>query len=266
MSEVTVTQYDIEHGLRDLGLREGDCVLMHSSLSSFGYVEGGADAVIDALLGVIGDTGTAMVPNIPVTWRSGETHEDYLAREPVFDVRTTPSGVGKITEVFRRRPDARRSLSACHSVAAIGARRDWILAGHEDCSGSTGPGTPYWKNCQIGGKVLLIGVTQSRNTTIHTIEETAAPEVFLTREAFRSKVIDRAGETHTLNTRAHTPGIPRHFERIEPLLAGEGALTTETIGRSTLRLVDAGALFRIGVELLEEDPLFLTKLDELPPG
>ena len=35
--------------LKDLGLKEGDTVIVHSSLSSLGYVEGGADTVIDAL-------------------------------------------------------------------------------------------------------------------------------------------------------------------------------------------------------------------------
>ena len=41
---------EIVKALRSLGLGRGDIVLLHSSLISLGYVEGGADAVIKAFL------------------------------------------------------------------------------------------------------------------------------------------------------------------------------------------------------------------------
>ena len=41
-----VQKQDIIFALKDLGLAKGDIVLVHSSLSSFGYVEGGADSVL----------------------------------------------------------------------------------------------------------------------------------------------------------------------------------------------------------------------------
>ena len=47
--ELPLSRDDLVHGLRRIGLRAGYHVVVHSSLSSFGYVEGGADAVIDAL-------------------------------------------------------------------------------------------------------------------------------------------------------------------------------------------------------------------------
>jgi aminoglycoside 3-N-acetyltransferase len=45
-----MNKQDITSGLRKLGLTAGDKVLLHSSLSSLGEVEGGPDAVIDAFL------------------------------------------------------------------------------------------------------------------------------------------------------------------------------------------------------------------------
>ncbi len=56
-----VDKEDIKRGLRELGVREGELVVVHSSLSSFGYVIGGADTVIDALLEVVGHTGTVIM-------------------------------------------------------------------------------------------------------------------------------------------------------------------------------------------------------------
>ena len=84
-----VTKDQIARDLRALGLENGDVVLMHSALSALGEVEGGADTVIDALLAVIGKEGTLAMP----TMSSG-----------VFRRESTPSNVGRITEVFRQRP------------------------------------------------------------------------------------------------------------------------------------------------------------------
>lgn len=58
----SVTQADIADGLRKLGLKQGDVAFVHSSLSSFGYVEGGAETVVKAFLDVLGEDGTLAVP------------------------------------------------------------------------------------------------------------------------------------------------------------------------------------------------------------
>ncbi|MBT7304255.1 MAG: hypothetical protein HN849_32275, partial [Victivallales bacterium] len=79
-----LTRNDIAQGLRGLGLKDGDVVLLHSSLASIGRVGGGADAVIDAFLAVIGASGTLVVP--------------------------TFGALGIITEVLKARPDAVQSI------------------------------------------------------------------------------------------------------------------------------------------------------------
>ena len=47
---IRVTRLDVAAALRSVGVSPGDTVLFHSSLSSMGTVEGGADAVIDGFL------------------------------------------------------------------------------------------------------------------------------------------------------------------------------------------------------------------------
>ena len=54
----TVTSQDLEQGFDTVGLETGDIVCVHSSLSSFGHVEGGPTTVITALLDCIGPAGT----------------------------------------------------------------------------------------------------------------------------------------------------------------------------------------------------------------
>lgn len=103
-----VTEADIVADLRRLGLAAGDVVLIHSSLRSFGHVRGGADAVIDALLRCVGGGGTVVVPTL-----------SFRSDDPV-------------TEVFRRRPGAVRSLHPVSSVAAIGPAPAYLTAAHLD--------------------------------------------------------------------------------------------------------------------------------------
>src|SRR5512146_1302328 len=62
-----LTQQDIESGLYRLGLEKGQIIEVHSSLSSFGWVEGGAPAVVDALINVIGEEGSMVMSAYPLS-------------------------------------------------------------------------------------------------------------------------------------------------------------------------------------------------------
>lgn len=53
-----ITKQDIIDSLLDLGLKSVDEIEVHSSLSSFGYVDGGAETVISALKDVVGENGS----------------------------------------------------------------------------------------------------------------------------------------------------------------------------------------------------------------
>jgi len=99
---IRITKEEIKDGLKRLGIKPGYILLVHSSLSSMGYVEGGADTVIDALLEVVGREGTIVMP----TYSTGEAGEFYDA----YDPQSTPVWTGRIPEVFRQREGAVRSL------------------------------------------------------------------------------------------------------------------------------------------------------------
>ena len=250
-----VTHSMLVDGFGSLGLADGDTVIVHSSLSRFGYVEGGADTVVDALLAAVGPEGTVAVPTSPVIWKGG-SHFHYIKHNPILDLRVTPSKLGAITNALRVRPEARPSLSACHTLHAIGARRDWLLAGAETAVYPTGPGTPWHRNCIGGGKVLLIGIGQNSNTTIHTIEEAGGAPI-LSTEVFYPMVIDLEGRIITVPTRAHLPNHPRAFEKMDAVCREHGIMQVGQIGNATLRLIEAKPFLEIGVQILAKDPLFL---------
>lgn len=157
---VHVTHGDIIGGLRAMGVAPGDLIQVHSSLRSFGFVEGGAEEVVDALLELVEPGGTVMVP----TFNHGA--------EYIFDVSASPSYNGVITETFRRRPQAVRSVHATHAYAAIGPLAEELCAGHLK-AGAFGMESPLGKLARRGGWVLLLGVGMNRCTAAHLGERRA---------------------------------------------------------------------------------------------
>ena len=57
-----ITKSDVLSALSQAGLKKGQSVMVHTSLSSIGYVCGGAQTIIEALIETVGDEGTIMMP------------------------------------------------------------------------------------------------------------------------------------------------------------------------------------------------------------
>ncbi len=166
--------------LRNLGLLAGDTVIVHSSLSSIGYVVGGAQAVVLALLEVIGTDGTLVVPthsgdlSDPSGWENPPVPEAWwsVIREsmPAFDDKLTPTRkMGAIPEVVRRLPGALRSDHPALSFCAVGPNAEVITSGHELAFGF-GEASPLARLYDHNARVLLLGVGHDRNTSLHLAE------------------------------------------------------------------------------------------------
>jgi aminoglycoside 3-N-acetyltransferase len=153
----TVTHADIVAGLRSMGVQPGDLILVHSSLSSFGHVEGGAETVINALLDAVSPNGTVMAP----TFNHGA--------EAVFDPVQSPSYNGAISEAFRKRAPAVRSVHPTHAYAAIGPLASELCAGHLE-AGTFGMESPLGKLARRGGWIIMLGVGMNRCTAAHVGE------------------------------------------------------------------------------------------------
>lgn len=246
-----VVKSDIVNGLCEIGVKFGDILLVHGSLKSLGQVEGGADTLIDALLETLGADGTLMMPS----FQSGS--EFYLLdRGCRFDIRSTPSGCGIITETFWKRPGVLRSLSPTHCTAACGPLAEKILAGHERCKLSVGFGSPYHKLMEMNGKILLLGVTHGSNTSLHFVENTSgAPTIC--RKEYLPVVIDENGVEITVPTFPHMPGLPRNYLKVEPLLMEAGAQANAKIGMADAKLIQAGPMASIIGGEIRKNPLFL---------
>lgn len=235
--EVEVTGERITRSLRDMGVGEGDALIFHSSLSSLGYVVGGEEALIDAVLEAVGPEGTAMVPCLTDITKP-------------FHPSRSPSTVGRVAETFRLRREAVRSRHPTHSVAAIGAAARYLTEGHERCA-SCDTGSPYEKLCRLEGWVLLIGVDQDRNTTLHTAETLIDVPYLHTIEV---AVISDEGQMEMMRVEKYPMGH-REFIGLDKRLREEGIVRVGRVGNAVLRLMPARELIEFGMHLLQGDPM-----------
>ncbi len=172
-----VTKADIINALHELGVHKGQTLMVHTSLSSIGYVCGGAQAVIEALTETVTEEGTLMMPtqswkNLDPTdgvhWTVPEEYWQIIRDNwPAYDKRITPTNtMGAVAEMFRQWPESLRSDHPARSVAAWGKHAGYLVKDH-DLSNIFGEGSPIGKLYELDADVLLIGVGYDKNTSIH---------------------------------------------------------------------------------------------------
>jgi aminoglycoside 3-N-acetyltransferase len=174
------TRTSLAHDLRIFGLEPGMTVIVHSALSSLGWVNGGAVALIQALMDVLTPEGTLVMPahsgdlSEPSCWCNPPVPKDWLqtVRDtmPAYEPDITPTrGIGTVPETFRKFPGVLRSNHPAVSFAAWGKNAGFITAGH-GLDFPMGDTSPLARIYDLDGVVLLIGIGYDRNTSLHLAE------------------------------------------------------------------------------------------------
>ena len=227
-------------------------VMVHSSLSACGEIEGGAATVIEALRAWIGN-GTLAMPThsycYPVAGRPAA----------VFDPARTPSVVGAITEAFRRRATARRSTHPTHSLAAEGPLAEALVEGHDRCATPCGAGTPYERLIERDAAVLMFGVKLDAYTLFHTAEDAAAVPYLYQPDPIALRFRGRSDGEQVLAMRRHDLQVVRTFDQQDAWLESEGLLRRVRLGDAELLWIPhARAVHDALVARLRRSPWFLT--------
>ncbi|HBC3535261.1 TPA: AAC(3) family N-acetyltransferase [Vibrio vulnificus] len=142
----TYTLDDIEKILRDAGINEGDCIMLHASWRAFSGFESSPEELILLLLRIIGDDGTLLMP-------CNGSHKDNF-----FDVKNSPNYSGVISQVFMKMEGVKRSVGGHFSVCAYGKLRDELLDEHINSIYGFDDSSPYGKFSQLESKVLFMGL------------------------------------------------------------------------------------------------------------
>jgi aminoglycoside 3-N-acetyltransferase len=175
------TLTSLRDAFKTCGLEHGQTVILHSSMSKIGgWICGGTESLIQALMDVLGDEGTLMMPtqtidnSDPAQWEEPfappEWWQTIRDEMPAYDPAITrTTGMGVIPELFRTMPGVIRSQHATWSLAAAGRHAAYLTADHRLEFGLD-ERSPIGKLYELDGHVFLLGVGHSRNTSIHLAE------------------------------------------------------------------------------------------------
>jgi len=244
------SKQDLMDNLSAIGVDPKGTLKIHISCKAVGEVDGRGDTILDALMEYMAQ-GLLVLPSH--TWGNVK-----LPHNPVMDVLHTPTCVGVLTEMFRKREGVVRSLHPTHSVAAYGKDAQAFVAGEEKLQTPCGEGGTCHKLWERNAQILLIGIPFTNNTFIHGIEEWDKAEGTISKEVSNLYVVNHQGQRlHTPQYRHCAPLGSSPFIKVEPQAIQEGILTLGRFGDATTRLAHAKPLREMVAKLLEKDPKYL---------
>src|SRR5579859_4410348 len=179
-----ITIRTLTDGLKQIGLRAGHIVIVHASMKAFGgYIVGGAQAVVEALMQMLTPDGTLVMPTFsndntdPAQWQNPPVPESWWetirAEYPPYRPEFTPTRhMGAIVECFRTFPDVKRSAHPAFAFAAWGKNAEAIIA-DQPLDYFDGKDSPLHNIYELDGYVLLLGVGHGNNTSLHLAEHFA---------------------------------------------------------------------------------------------
>src|SRR5215216_4658671 len=244
-----LTSERLLEGFRDLGVEEGDTLLVHSSYKSLGAVDGGPQIVINALETALGPEGTLIMPTF---------NFDFTKGQP-WDVRSTPSKMGILTELVRTDPRAKRVFHPFYSFA--------ILGKHAEMLGSLRYKSSYERNSVFGklreldGKIMVIGLSYTNSMTFfHHIEQMEGVDYRFLKQ-FAGEVTDEDGNTYTdtfeMLVRDIDKGVITEVNPMGELMERAGVITSAKIGEADVKLMKANEVYEFTAREMKRDPNLL---------
>lgn len=240
---------DFITAFRKLDLDGSRPVIVHTSLSAFGEVHGGAQTILGALISSFGTfimptfTYKAMIipevgpPDNAIAYGSGK---DTNRMAEIFRPDMPADHLmGVVSEALRTHAGAQRTLHPILSFAGINAAQ--IL----DSQTIKHPLLPIKKLMDAQGWVLLLGVDHTVNTSIHYYEQLAGRKQF-TRWALTPKGIVRC---------TGYPGCSQGFEAVASRLAG--VVRPVELGKALIQAIPLVQLAETVSGLIQDDPAAL---------
>ncbi|MFZ5879862.1 MAG: AAC(3) family N-acetyltransferase [Chloroflexota bacterium] len=253
-----LTLNDLVAGFRSLGVEAGDTLLVHSSYKSLGPVDGGPQTVIRALELAL-DTehdGTLIMPTFNFDFNKGQA----------WDVRSTPSKMGVLTEIVRQDPRAKRVFHPFYSFA--------ILGKHAEMLGGLRYKSAYERNSVFGklrdldGKIMVIGLSYNDSMTFfHHIEQMEGVDYRFLKQ-FTGQVTDSDGNTYTdtfeMLVRDIDKGVLTMVDPMGALMEERGVIQSAQIGEAAVKLMKANEAYAFTAREMRRDPylLYYIKKDE----
>jgi aminoglycoside N3'-acetyltransferase len=247
ISQVSKKQYISKEQLikdfRNMGLKQGDHVAIALSLKKIGYLKGGANEFIDALIETVGSRGTIMMNTFTGVYPLSAIPPDF-----VFDSNITQADTGIVPETFRKRKGVIRSKHPTCSFSAFGRYKKYLTEGHDEKSAKY---LPFTRLAKIDGKFLCIGLGHKLVAIRHEAQNQAG----LSNVVPLYYGIKYAGDQKKAKIFLHNfPGCMTKLPKLVPTLIENGLLKSGSVGLAQSYIGSVGELIDSMTMMLKQNP------------
>ena len=241
-------------GFKEIGLKAGDTVLVHSSYKSFGGVEGGPQVVTEALLDVLTPEGTLIMPAFSFDFNKGKP----------WDVRSSQSQMGIITELARNDPRFKRVFHPTYSFSIAGKHADELTSVRYTSSYERI--SVFGRLRDLDGKIMVIGLTYNNSMTFfHHIEQMEGVD-YRYIKYFTGEVTDENGktwvDTFDMLVRDIEKGVHTMVDPMGSLLEQRGVIQSLKIGEADVKLMRATQVYAVTAVEMRKNPNLLYYIEK----
>lgn len=257
-----LTEAAIIEALKNVGVREGDILLVHASASACGQVEGGPKTIIEAIRKAVGPDGTALFATFTRPYLYLSVPNCGWNYRPFDPANYHSIWTGLVPRVLMEcYPEVKRSRNITHSWAGLGAQAEACVEKHDAYDPPASANSPMGEALRRGGKILHFGNSIASTTFLHYLED-HFDSPFL-QPAFCAVKSDEPVSTKVLIEK-HLPGHrdfyssnPENCKFFKQAFDMGLEMNRTTLGMSDLKLMDLKQLYDIGCRIMEKDPLVL---------
>jgi len=247
---------DLVNGFHQVGVEPGDTLLVHSSYKAFGPVEGGPQTVVNALEAALGPEGTLIMPTFNFDFNKGQP----------WDVRSTPSQMGVLTELVRKHPRSKRVFHPIYSFAILGRHAEML--GSLRYKSSYERDSVFGKLRDLDAKIMVIGLSYTNSMTFfHHIEQMEGVDYRFLKQ-FTGQVTDWDGSTRTdtfeMLVRDIDKGVITEVDPMGELMEKEGVIKVGKIGEAAVKLMKANEVYAFTAREMRRDPHLLYYIKKEP--
>ena len=242
-----ISTHQLRTDLKGIGLGEGDKVALGVSFKSIGSVTSGPEGLIEALLNVVGQAGTVMIPTFSRVYPLDAIAAGKV--EQIYSPHTTPSTTGLVPETMRAHRDATRSRHPSNSITAIGRHAEYLTRDHNESAGAY---SPYAKLAEIDGKFLGIGIGD-RVVGLRHQAQAQADLLDLLPPVYGVRYRDQSGEVKVF-IRRDVGGCTKRLPELVQILRSRGLVHDGVIGQAKSLLMSAKEALREMTSMLTKDP------------
>lgn len=251
-----ILEDEIISALKELGITPDDILLVHASTTKCGFVQGGAETIVNAIRKTAGTALFTTFTN-PYIYLGGPYKVWNYRPFSNDDIKAVWTG-GAGRYLLENVPDAVRSRHITHSWTGVGALAHTCLDSHGPADPPCGETSPIAKVLELNGKVLYFGSGLAPSTFLHYLEDQLRLAYL---DSAVCKVREADGSLKTVLIERHLPGHrefysqdAEHGKFFTKAVAAGLEVKAVPLGIGKVQLIELQQFYEIGMKLLKAEP------------